>query len=55
MYKLPREGVDPPALGVLMTKLKGVLNNLVYWKGSLPIAGALKPGNLKGLFQLKSL
>jgi len=39
--RLPREVVDAPSLGTLRARLDGALSNLVWWKGSLPMAGGL--------------
>jgi len=43
---LPREAVDAPSLAVFKARLDGALSNLVWWKGSLPMAGALELGGL---------
>ena len=36
-------------------KLDGALSNLIWWEVSLPIAGGLELGDLKGPFQPKSI
>ena len=33
------EAVAAPSLAVLQARLDGALRNLVWWKGSLPMAG----------------
>ena len=43
---LPREAVDAPSLAVFKARLDGTLSNLVWWKGSLPMAGGLEPDDL---------
>lgn len=47
--RLNREVVDVPSLKVCKTRLDGVL--VVLWRVSLPMAGELKWGDLKGPFQ----
>jgi len=43
---LPREAVDAPSLKVFKARLDGALSNPVYWKVSLPMAGALELDDL---------
>jgi len=38
-HRLPREAVAAPSLEVFKARLDGALSNLVWWKGSLPMAG----------------
>ena len=38
--RLPREAVGAPSLAVFKARLDGALSNLVWWKVSLPMAGA---------------
>jgi len=40
-HRLPREAVAAPSLAVFKARLDTALSNLVWWKVSLPIAGAL--------------
>jgi len=40
--RLPREAVAAPSLAVFKDNLDGALSNLVWWKVSLPMAGALE-------------
>ena len=40
--RLPREVVDAPSLEAFKARLDGALSNLVWWKVSLPMAGALE-------------
>ena len=51
---LPRKVVDAPSLEVFKGKLDGALSNLDWWKVSLPMAGGLELGDLKGHFQPKA-
>ena len=44
--RLPREVVDVPSLAVFKARLDGALSNLVWWKVSLPMAGALELDDL---------
>jgi len=44
--RLPREAVAAPSLEVFKSRLDGALSNLVWWKMSLPMAGALEPDDL---------
>jgi len=44
--RLPRQAVDAPSLAVLNARLDGALNNLVWWKMSLLMAGGLEPHDL---------
>jgi len=44
--RLPREAVAAPSLAVLKARLDGALSNLVWWKGSLLVAGGLEPDDL---------
>jgi len=44
--RLPREAVDAPSLAVLKTRLDGALSNLIWWKMSVPMAGALELDDL---------
>jgi len=41
--RLPREAVAAPSLAVFKARLDGAWSNLVWWKGSLPMAGGLEP------------
>ena len=43
---LPREAVAAPSLEVFRVRLNGASSNLVWWKGSLPMAGGLEPDDL---------
>jgi len=43
---LPREAVDYPSLEVFKARLGGALSNLVWWKMSLLMAGALELDDL---------
>ena len=45
-HRLPREAVAAPSLAVLKVRLDGALSNLVWWKGSLPMAGGLEQDDL---------
>jgi len=45
-HRLPREALAAPSLAVFKARLDGALSNLVWWKVSLPVAGALEPGDL---------
>ena len=38
--RLPREAVAAPSLAVFKARLDGALSSLVWWKVSLPMAGA---------------
>jgi len=38
-HRLPTEVVAVPSLAGLKPSLDGVLSSLVWWKGSLPMAG----------------
>jgi len=40
--RLPREAVDAPSLAVFKARLDGAWSNLVQWKVSLSMAGALE-------------
>jgi len=40
--RLPREAVAAPSLAVFKARLDGDLSTLGWWKGSLPMAGALE-------------
>jgi len=40
--RLPREAVDVPSLAVFKARLDGALSNLLWCKGSLPMAGGLE-------------
>ena len=51
--RLPSEVVDAPSLEAFKARLDGALSNLVYREVSLPIAGGLQLGDLKGPFQPK--
>jgi len=44
--RLPREAVAAPSLAVLKARLDRALSNLVWWKGSLPMAGGLERDGL---------
>jgi len=44
--RLPREAVDAPSLEVFKARLDGALNNLVWVKMSLLMAGGLEPDDL---------
>jgi len=48
--RLPREAVAVPSLAGFKAGLDGVWSNLVWWKGSLPVAGGLERDDLKGPF-----
>jgi len=48
--RLPREAVNACSLVVFKVRLDGALSNLVWWKGSRPMAGELE---LDGHFQPK--
>ena len=37
--RLPREAVAAPSLAVSKARLDGALSTLLWWKGSLPVAG----------------
>jgi len=51
--RLPRESLaDAPSLEAFKTRLDGALGSLIYWVATLPTAGSLEPGDLKGPFQL---
>jgi len=39
--RLPREAVAAPSLAVFKARLDGTLSNLVWCKGSLPVAGGV--------------
>jgi len=39
--RLPREAVAAPSLAVFQARLDGALSTLLWWKGSLPMAGGL--------------
>jgi len=43
---LPREAVAAPSLPGFKARLDGALSNLVWWKGSLPMAGGLEMDGL---------
>jgi len=45
-HRLPREAVAAPSLEVLKARLDGALNNLDWWKVSLPMAEGLEPDDL---------
>ena len=51
---MPREAVDAPSLEAFKARLDGALSNLVWREVSLPTAGELELGDLKGYFQSKS-
>jgi len=40
--RLPRKAVAAPSLAVLKARLDGALSSLVWWKGSLLMAGGWK-------------
>jgi len=44
--RLPREAVAAPSLVGLKARLDGALSTLVWWKGSLLMAGGLEPDDL---------
>jgi len=44
--RLPREAVAAPSLAVFKARLDGALNNLVWWKVSLPMVGGVEPDDL---------
>jgi len=52
-HRLPREVVAAPTLAVFKARLDGALSNLVWWKGSLPMAGGWNCMTFKGPFQPK--
>jgi len=41
--RLPREAVGTPSLAGFKARLDGALSTLIWWKGSLPMAGGLEP------------
>jgi len=41
-HRLPREAVAAPSMAVFKARLNGALSKLVWWKGSLPMAGGLE-------------
>ena len=45
-HRLPREAVGAPSLAVFKARLDGALSSLVWWKGSLPMAGGLEQDDL---------
>jgi len=45
-HRLPREAVAATSLTVFKARLDGALSNLVWWKGSLIMAGGLEPDDL---------
>ena len=52
--RLPSEVVDVPSLvEAFKARLDGAVSNVVWREMSLPIAGVLEVGELKGLFQPK--
>jgi len=44
--RLPREAVAAPSLAAFKTRLDGALSTLLWWKGSLPMAGGLESDDL---------
>jgi len=52
-HRLPREAVAAPSLAAFKVRLDGALSNLVWWKVSLLMAGALEPDDRLGPFQPK--
>jgi len=44
--RFPREAVAAPSLAGFKARVDGALNNLVWWKVSLPMAGGLELGDL---------
>jgi len=46
--RLPREAVAVPSLAALKPRLDGALNNLGWWKVSLPMARGLELDDLEG-------
>jgi len=44
--RLPREAVAAPSIALFKARLDGALSNLVWWKMSLLMAGALEPDDL---------
>jgi len=44
--RLPKEAVAAPSLAVFKARLDGALSNLVWWKGSLLMAGGLERDGL---------
>jgi len=38
-HRLPRDAVGAPSLAVCKARMDGALSTLVWWKGSLPMAG----------------
>jgi len=46
--RLPREAVAAPSLAVSKARLDGALSTLVWWKGSLLMAGGLNKTTFKG-------
>jgi len=54
--RLPSEVVHAPSLvEAFKARLDGAVSNVVWREMSLPIAGGLEVGELKGLFQPKPL
>jgi len=51
--RLPREVVEAPFLEVFKARLDGSVSNLIWREESLPIAGGMGVGDLKGPFQPK--
>ena len=45
--RLPREAVAAPSLAGFKARLDGALSNLIWWKGSLPMAGGWNWGIYK--------
>jgi len=51
--RLPREAVAAPSLTGFKPRLDGAWSNLLWWKGSLPLARGLEQDDLSGPFQHK--
>jgi len=52
--RLPREAVAAPSVEVSKARLDGAWSTLVWWKGSLPMAGGLQREDVSVPFQPKS-
>jgi len=44
--RLPREAVAAPSLAVFKARSDGAWSNLIWWKGSLPMAGRVERDDL---------
>ena len=45
-HRLPIEALEAPSLEAFQVRLDGILGNLVWWVGALPMARGLEPGDL---------